>query len=414
MTENKRRLNPFYSLKTQLCTGAIALLALTLASVSYLLIEHQKRILVGELQKTIVLQGRNIALSSRKALLRSDPEYELFPILKRISSRNDGVEYVVITDAENLIQADLELQNVSKPLELDLGDYGPVVAHMLEDEEKLLESQHSFLLKTPIAGLGKTIGFVYMRYSKQELLDSMSRAVTITVICAVATFALGIVLSLLLFRRISHPMDIMIRGVDAFGRGELETRINLPNNNEFRLLATSFNEMASKLSSAQQELVAKKIMDRELEIAHDIQRTLIPANIKQPDGYEIATYYKAAMQVGGDYVDVIPIDSTRIAFVMADVSGKGIPGLVVMAMLKIMAHDLIKKGLSPKNVIRRLNESLATNMRRNMFVTMFLAVLDTESGDLTFSNAGHNPVVIFDNTTKRCMLRRIKGRPLGL
>jgi sigma-B regulation protein RsbU (phosphoserine phosphatase) len=209
-------------------------------------------------------------------------------------------------------------------------------------------------------------------------------------------------------------MDIMIRGVKAFGRGDLDTRIHLPNNNEFRLLATSFNEMASSLSSAQKELVAKKIMDRELEIAHDIQRTLIPANIKQPDGYEIASYYKAAMQVGGDYVDAIPIDSTRIAFVMADVSGKGIPGLVVMAMLKIMAHDLIKKGISPKNVIRRLNGSLAANIRRNMFVTMFLAVLDTESGDLTFSNAGHNPVVIYDNTKKRCELRRVKGRPLGL
>ena len=172
--------------------------------------------------------------------------------------------------------------------------------------------------------------------------------------------------------------------------------------------------MASSLFEAQRELVEKELMDRELEIAHDIQSTLIPHEISQPRGYEIEVYYKAAMQVGGDYVDVIPIDATRIALAMADVSGKGIPGLVLMAMLKIMVHELARKGTEPVQVIRQLNVSLAKYVRRNMFVTMFFGVLDTETGNIRCSNAGHNPIMLYHHSAKSSGFHKMKGPPIGL
>jgi serine phosphatase RsbU (regulator of sigma subunit) len=414
MTNDEFKVNPIYSLKFQLCAGAIGLLGLALASVSYFLIEHQKRILTTDLQKTIILQGRNVALSSAKALFRSDPEFELVPLVTRISESSEEITSLVITDSDNTIQADMELQHIGRQFDSTLDGYHATQTTALASDERLYEDQSSFFFKTPVTSLENVIGYVYMSYSKRELIDSIRRAMTITLLCGAVAFGLGIILALWMFRRISQPLDVVVAGVNSLGQGHLDTRIRLSTRNEFRFLARSFNSMASALMSVQAELVTKELMDRELEIAHDIQSTLIPDIIRQPDGYEIGIYYKSAMQVGGDYVDVIPVDSHRIALVMADVSGKGIPGLVIMAMLKIMVHDLVRKGMEPREVVRRLNTSLAANIRENMFVTMFLGVLDLRSGELVYSNAAHNPILLYDHAAGRCEFRRIKGRPLAV
>jgi len=104
MTDNPTRFNPFYSLKTQLILGAIVLLGLSVGSISYSLVVQQRRMLTNEIERTIVYQGRNIALSCQTALLRSDPELELFPQVRRILSQSENISLVVITDAKGLIQ----------------------------------------------------------------------------------------------------------------------------------------------------------------------------------------------------------------------------------------------------------------------------------------------------------------------
>jgi serine phosphatase RsbU (regulator of sigma subunit) len=414
MTREEFKVSPVYSLKFQLCAGAIALLGLALASVSYFLIEHQKQILKEDLQKTIILQGRNVALSSVKAMFRSDPEFELVPLVTRISEGSKQITSLVITDADNTIQADMELQNIGQQFKQDSKGYQRTRNSLLSTTEELGEGGATFFFKTPVTSLDNVVGFVCLSYSKHELAVPIQRAMRITLLIGAATFVLGIIVALMVFRRISHPLDVVVKGVNSIGRGNLDTRIQLATRNEFRFLAQSFNTMASDLQEVQAELVEKKLVDRELEIAHDIQDTLIPSDIRQPDGYEINIYYKSATQVGGDYVDVMPVSPDRIALVMADVSGKGIPGLVVMAMLKIMVHELLKKGMDPKNVMRKLNTSLAANVRKNMFVTMFLGVLDLPSRELICSNAAHNPLILYEHGSQRCESHRITGRPLAL
>ena len=407
------KINPIYSLKFQLCMGAFALLAVTLTGVSYFLIGHQKRILTHDLQQSVVFQGRNVALSSAKALLRADPEFELIPLVTRISESSKYITSLLITDADQMIVGDLELQNIGEPFEPQPS--GTLVrTDLVEDGESLYGDASSFTFVTPVRSLGKTIGYIHMVYSKRELIDAIRSAMTITLVCGAVTFLLGIILALVFFQRISDPLDIVVKGVNSLGKGNLNTRINLSTRNEFRFLAESFNTMASTLHEAQSELLDKHLVDHELEIAHDIQNTLIPDNIQQPEGYEIGIHYEAATQVGGDYVDVIPIDSNHVALAMADVSGKGIPGLVIMAMLKIMTFELVRKGNRPKDVIRSLNTSLAMNIRKNMFVTMFLGILNLKTGELVFSNAAHNPILIYDQPTGRSEFRRITGRPLAL
>lgn len=393
--------------------GAIGVLAVTVTVVSFVLIQGDRRILTQEIENSVILQGRNVALASEKALLSSDPEFELYPLVARMSERNKSIISVTITDSSSVMLAGVELQKIAEKVDLILADYPPKSSPYLEAGEVLYETGDAFFVKSPVRSLGRDIGFVYLEYSKDGLRASLRKAVTMTVICALGAFVAAIVAALHLFRRISRPVGALMKGVEFFGRGELSTRIAARGSREFRVLAHSFNEMATRIVAAQEELVDKKVTDRELAVARDIQATLIPAAVFEPPGYRIGLHYRAARKVGGDYIDVVRVDAHRAALVVADVSGKGIPGLVVMGMLKIMVHESLRKIGDPSAIMRHLNTSIARYLRKNMFVTMFLGVLDSRSGELKYSCAGHVPTLVYRKSSASAELIKIKVPPLG-
>jgi sigma-B regulation protein RsbU (phosphoserine phosphatase) len=393
--------------------GAVLLLGLTVAAVSYALIVNEKKTLTRGLENTLVLQGRNIALSSEKALLRADPEFELFPLVARILDQQKGVLSVTVVDAEGFIQGDRDIVNVSKLHRPDLSGRTARPSEKLKDHEYLYADENSYLFRTPVISAGKPIGHVFLEYSKHELHENIRHGVRITLLFSAASLFLGLILASLIFRHISRPMQVMLDGVNTLAEGNLGATITMPTKNEFRILAQSFNDMAFRIAAAQKEHIVKERMDRELEIARDIQHTLLPDNVRAPRGFEIGHHYKSAMEVGGDYLDVIPVGESKVGLVMADVSGKGVPGLVVMAMVKIMVQNLIGKGVPPKEIVRKLNSTLLGNIRRNMFVTFFVAILDCDNGTVVFSNAGHNPVLIYNNESTRARLLKMDGPPMG-
>jgi sigma-B regulation protein RsbU (phosphoserine phosphatase) len=416
MDNRKIKVGFFQSLRTQLWLGTLLLMALTVSATSYLLVVNDKKKLTDDLEKTVVLQGRNIALSSQKALLHADPEIELYPLVTRILEDQPSVMSVTVTDANGVVQGDPQIANVGKPYRLVLTGHRPVVSSVgksLRDEEELLVNDDSYVFKTPVVSRDNAIGYVHLTYSKQELRDSIAGALRITISVSAAALFLGLILALFFFQRISRPMQAMMEGVATLAGGNLDAKIRMPGRNEFGVLANAFNEMAFRIAAAQQEHIVKERMDRELEIARDIQHTLLPEDVHAPKGYQIAYHYDSATEVGGDYLDVIPAGGSRVGLVMADVSGKGVPGLVVMAMVKVMVQNLIAKGTQPKDIVRKLNSALLGNIRRNMFVTFFVALLDSDTGEVVFSNAGHNPVLIYNGSGARAKLYKMDGPPMG-
>jgi serine phosphatase RsbU (regulator of sigma subunit) len=416
MNNRENKVGFFHSLRTQLWLGALLLLGLTVSAISYFLIVNDKKTLTHEMEKTIILQARNVALSSQKALLHADPEIELYPLVTRILEHQSSVLSVTVTDADGLIQGDREVVNVGKPFRPDLSSHHPVVpavADMLRGDERLHVNDHSYIFRTPVLSQKKSIGNVYLMYSKKELHENIANGVRITITVSAVALLFGFVLALFFFQRISRPMKAMMSGVNTLAGGNLDAKINMPSRNEFQVLAHAFNEMAFRIAAAQKEHVIKERMDRELEIARDIQHTLLPETVWSPDGYEIGHHYNSATEVGGDYLDVVRFGGSKVGLVMADVSGKGVPGLVVMAMVKIMVQNLIAKGTPPKEIVRKLNSALLGNIRRNMFVTFFVAILDGETGSVVFSNAGHNPALIYDRETNRARFFKMEGPPMG-
>lgn len=416
MNKRDNKVGFFHSLRTQLSLGALLLLGLTVSAISYLLIVNEETTLTREVEKTVVLQARNVALSSQKALLHADPEIELFPLVTRILEHQASVLSVTVTDADGLIQGDRDVANVGKTFRFDPSRHqrsASNVAGMLSSDELLYVNDRSYLLRTPVRSQDKSIGYVYLTYSKKELHDNIASGVGITLTVSAVALIFGFVLALIFFQRISRPMKAMVSGVNTLAEGNLDAKIDMPSRNEFRVLAHAFNEMAFRIAAAQKEHIVKERMDRELEIARDIQHTLLPENVYAPKGYEIGHHYNSAMEVGGDYLDVVRFGDAKVGLVMADVSGKGVPGLVVMAMVKVMVQNLIARGTPPKEIVRKLNSALLGNIRRNMFVTFFVAILDGETGTAVFSNAGHNPVVIFNRQTNSARFFKMEGPPMG-
>lgn len=129
------------------------------------------------------------------------------------------------------------------------------------------------------------------------------------------------------------------------------------------------------------------------DLMQDVQRHLLPT-IPRPANVDIASRWIPVWTVGGDYYDVIDAGPNRLAICLADVSGKGIAAALIMSNLQAAVRALVSSGLPPECLLTTLNRLLHQRLRKPSFVTMFLGVLDTVSGQFTFVNAGHNPPIL--------------------
>lgn len=140
----------------------------------------------------------------------------------------------------------------------------------------------------------------------------------------------------------------------------------------------------------QRETAREQARSRELTDAREIQRRLLPREIPQLAGCEIAAAWQPAQEVGGDYFDVIKFDEHRVALCIADVMGKGLPAALLMANVQAAVRSLASIELQPHELCAQLNRLICRNVEAGRFVTFFYGLLDTQAKKLTYANAGHN------------------------
>lgn len=139
---------------------------------------------------------------------------------------------------------------------------------------------------------------------------------------------------------------------------------------------------------------ARQLLARDLEQAAEIQQGLLPAAAPTVRGLDLAGHNAPCRTVGGDYYDFFPYGSSRIAMVLGDVSGKGMPASLLMMGLQARVQVLIEEPRSLAEVMTRLNRITSANCPTNRFISLFFCILDGDTGDISFCNAGHNPPVI--------------------
>ena len=191
--------------------------------------------------------------------------------------------------------------------------------------------------------------------------------------------------------------------------GNLDTVVDVRNNEEFSMLSNDINSTVDTLKRYIAEAASR--IDAELQYAKDIQISALPhtePNFVGKEEYELHACMFTAKEVGGDFYDFYYVDDNHLAITIADVSGKGIPAALFMMTSKTMLRNMVESGMPIEEAMTLANERLCENNDANMFVTVWAAIIDLQTGHMEFGNAGHNHPVI---RKKDGSIEFLKSRP---
>ncbi|MFY9823095.1 MAG: SpoIIE family protein phosphatase [Thermoanaerobaculia bacterium] len=202
---------------------------------------------------------------------------------------------------------------------------------------------------------------------------------------------------------LSRAVNRLSRATQAVRRGDFAVRIPVRRRDQVGDLQRSFNEMAGNLESLVATSAQKELLEKELELARNLQKSLLPSDLPAGGGIEFATLFEPSAAIGGDYFDVLRIAEDELAVIMADVSGHGLSSGLRMAMLKSALLILVDETREPAEILRRLDGVVRSNGESRFFVTATLGLFNLKTGVLRLTNAGHPPtyVVRGDNSGNR-------------
>jgi sigma-B regulation protein RsbU (phosphoserine phosphatase) len=219
---------------------------------------------------------------------------------------------------------------------------------------------------------------------------------TLFVVCFLLfdVYLVAALMALVMIAGLSRAVNRMSRATGAVRRGDFSVRIPVRRRDQLGDLQRSFNEMAANLEILVAKAAQKEVLEKELELARSLQKSLIPEDLPRSDGVEFATLFEPSAAIGGDYFDILKISEHEIAVFIADVSGHGLPSGLRMAMLKAALQILVEETREPAEILRRLDAVVRSDRRARVFVTATLGVLNLASGRLTLTNAGHPPTYV--------------------
>ena len=385
----------FISVKWEIMVLVIALAGAAIASLSIFAINYQEKALTKELETRGKGIADNMAVNIADFILRKDA-LESAKLVKK-TLKNEGVRYAFAVNEKSaiLVHNDMKMRK-KKYKKPDGGSLTPSNNLLYTDEkgEKIID------FSAPILARGKVnLGMVHVGISYSIVEETIQKAFYSILVITLIVLVLSILGALMLGAAFAKPIQTLVKGTERAGTGDLDFKIRVKSKDELGILAAAFNKMTDDLRSAQDILINKKTMEKELDIAKDIQLSIIPKNIPQMQGCSAAAYYKAAKEVGGDYYDFIPTGYQRTCLAMGDVSGKGIPAAMVMSMTSVILHAYVASELTPKQMLMKLNDELKKKTTRGLFVTMFYGLLNAGTGQMDFVSAGHNETFVYRKAT---------------
>lgn len=236
-----------------------------------------------------------------------------------------------------------------------------------------------------------------LTYSDANLNRRLASLMLSILLLGAGAILLGILLSVAVSRHITRPIAEIIDDTDIIARGDLDHPLRTLENPEFHRLEKSITVMIRHIRTYSTEIEKGK---SELRIAAEIQQDFLPDTLPQPDHFSIAAKNIPAKEVGGDFFDVIPLMDVpgagqKTGILIADVSGKGMPAALFMALSGIVIRVLATQYPQPSDVITAANTIISANSKSGMFVTLFYGVLESSPRSISFINAGHNPPLLF-------------------
>lgn len=287
-------------------------------------------------------------------------------------------------------------------------------------EHGLTRNGHTtWIYHTSLPSSGWSIGVVY---PDDEMYASLHQIGLIMILLIGGGLVLLTLWVTQVVNRLAAPLTAFAASARKIARGHFDVRLpTIRTRDEMKELHDAFShmqkELATYIDNLREATAAKEKIESELRIAREIQLSMIPHTFPPfPDLPQVDLYamLKSAREVGGDLYDFFVADKHRFCFAIGDVSGKGVPASLFMAMTRTLLRTISDKEKQPGAIMKALNKSLAHNNESNMFVTFFLGILDLKTGRLTYANAGHNPPVLICSKGGVEVFEPAKTIPLGL
>jgi len=399
------------SLRVKFSAWTLLIIMILVAGAYYEIDSLTSKYIHSRLDKTVGALCNTIASQAYGYIINRRSDVEFDELVVSYQRANDMLESIVIVNDQGEILADSR---------------GPSQLHTHYDSSRLKEymalgtpgyvhhENEPSIIVDRIEFGGTTQGLVIMRYSSKVMEIELARAREIVLIITGIGLLIGITGIYLLSNYFVQPIGRIVSRVRKFSEGDLDSQLPLTGAEEFYEISKALNELIMRFRRDRKNIVQREILQKEMEMAEEIQRALIPQKLPDVAGIEIGTLYKAARMVGGDLFDFIPIDDHRFGVAVADVSGKGVPGSLVMAMVRTAIRLETRPDRTARDILIEVNDFVADDIKRGMFVTILLAILDTSTGKVNFASAGHNPVLHYIHAESRAEFLNAPGMPVGI
>lgn len=238
--------------------------------------------------------------------------------------------------------------------------------------------------------------------------------ISLTSIAVVLTeiYLIALAMAIFMIFGLSRAINQMSRATAAVQQGDFTVRIPVRRRDQLGALQRSFNGMAANLESLVATAAQKEALEKELSLAREVQKSLIPQQLPSGRGVEFATVFEPSAAIGGDYFDILSLPDGRLAVIIADVAGHGLSSGLRMAMLKASLLVATEEIRDPEEIFHRLDRVVrAEQGKRRGFVTATLAVLDLTDRSIEITNAGHPPTYLLRGGKVEEIL--LPGSPLG-
>lgn len=277
--------------------------------------------------------------------------------------------------------------------------------------------ESNWLYYRPVSRTGWSLGIVFPRKVLLARIHDLSRS---QVLLGLSGMLLLLFVSLFIAKTITGPIRKLSASTEILAAGDFESPLPaIEGSDEVAHLAWSFALMQQSLLAYVEELqdttAARERIESELNIAHSIQMSLVPRSFPpfpSRSEFDLFALLDPAKEVGGDFYDFFMTDENHMLIVIGDVSGKGVPAALFMAVTRTFIKAFAKEEQSPSAMLLKLNNEISMENDACMFVTLFCALIDLRDGSFVYASGGHNP--IYKLSSKDVLaLKRVKGPLVG-
>lgn len=308
-------------------------------------------------------------------------------------------------------KGDLRLRELGQAMIRGDEDFIPI--------KDFVSGKQSWMYYAPLPASDWTLGVIF---PEAELFADLHRLSRTVILIGVFGFAFLCLVIVTISGTITKPLRYLARTTSEIAKGNLD--IELPEvaaKDEIGELTRSFRNMKVALkeyiTNLTETTAAKERIESELKIAHTIQMSFLPKQFPpfpEKDSFDIYAELEPAREVGGDLYDFFLLDDEHLFVVVGDVSDKGVAAALFMAVTKTLMKGVAAPNLDPSEILARVNVELCLDNETMMFVTVFCGVLNLTTGAIRYSNAGHNPPVLFRLGQDPQWLELPKGTTLGV